>query len=134
MKPLDQPVHKQLESNPASLDRDSEGTSPPIRVQLLHVADCPNLGELRRTVEQTIARLGVRAVIEEVEGPYPSPTLLVNGDDVTGRPVGSEPSCRLDTPTREQIIAAITRVAAKTEPIRSATTAASSLGGKEHIS
>lgn len=113
MRPLSQPLDEEVESISASLGRVSEDTSPTIRIQLLHVADCPNLGALRRQVEHTVAQLGVSVVIEEVEGPYPSPTLLVNGDDVTGRPPASDPSCRLDTPTYEQITAAITRIAAK---------------------
>ncbi|MDA8069181.1 hypothetical protein [Conexibacter sp. DBS9H8] len=45
--------------------------------------------------------------IEEVEGPYPSPTLLVGGIDVTGRTPAAGPSCRLDLPTEEQIVAAL---------------------------
>lgn len=82
-----------------------------IRVQLLHVADCPLVGELRTVLQHTLARNGLRAQIEELEGPYPSPTLLVDGVDVTGRATGTEPSCRLDLPSEEQILAALIRAA-----------------------
>ena len=127
MRPLSEPVDEDVASIPASLDCVGESMSPPIRIQLLHVPGCPNLGELRRRVDQTVAQLGVRVVLDEVEGPYHSPTLLVNGDDVTGRALGSHPSCRLDTPTDQQITAAITRIAAKTKPIPSPSTAPSPL-------
>ena len=127
MRPFSQPVDQDVATASATPVRGGGATTPPVRIQLLHVPDCPNLGELRRRVHQSVAQLGVSAVIEEVEGPYPSPTLLVNGDDVTGRPLGSDPACRLDTPTTEQIIAAITRIGAQTEPSRRAATAPSSL-------
>jgi hypothetical protein len=43
------------------------------------------------------------AIVEELAGDYNSPTLLVNGFDVTGRPRALEGvmSCRLDLPTEE---------------------------------
>lgn len=84
-----------------------------IRVQLLHVADCPLVGEVRTLLHHSLARSGLRAQIEELEGPYPSPTLLVDGVDVTGRATGTEPSCRLDFPSEEQILAALIRAADK---------------------
>jgi hypothetical protein len=80
---------------------------PAFAVQILHVPDCPNVERLRTRVQRSLARLGLPATIEELEGPYPSPTLLINGLDVI-RPAGnSEASCRLDLPTEEQIIEAL---------------------------
>jgi hypothetical protein len=58
-------------------------------------------------VEIALASIGATAVIEEVEGPYPSPTVLIEGVDVTGRSLGAGPACRLDLPTREQIVSAV---------------------------
>jgi hypothetical protein len=48
-------------------------------------------------------------VVEELAGDYDSPTLLVNGVDVTGHPRAPEGhmSCRLDLPSEEQILAAL---------------------------
>jgi hypothetical protein len=48
-------------------------------------------------------------VVEELVGDYTSPTLLVNGFDVTGhpRPPGGQTACRADLPTEEQILAAL---------------------------
>jgi hypothetical protein len=101
---------------PATEDQ-NRGAQATISIQLLHVPDCPNLDELRRRVESTLAKLGVSAAIDQVEGAYPSPTLIVNGVDVTGRPVGSDPSCRLDVPTDDQIITAIRRAAGPVKDI-----------------
>jgi hypothetical protein len=77
------------------------------RIQILRLPDCPLAGRLRGMVEWCVARSGVSATVEEVEGPYPSPTLLINGADVTGRRAGSGPSCRLDVPGKGQILAAL---------------------------
>lgn len=59
-----------------------------VSVEILHVAGCPNLDRLRSLVEGGLARLGISATIEEIEGSYPSPTLVINGVDVTG-PIGT---------------------------------------------
>jgi hypothetical protein len=80
---------------------------PELRIQILHVADCLLVGDVRREVQEYLDRYGVDAQIEEVEGPYPSPTLLVGGRDVTERPPGVGPACRLDLPSRDQISRAI---------------------------
>jgi hypothetical protein len=71
------------------------------------VPGCPLVSQLRADVEIALASAGARAVIEEIEGSYPSPTLLINGIDVTGRAPSTDPGCRLDLPAREQIMAAI---------------------------
>lgn len=54
-----------------------------VRIQLLHVPDCPLVDQVRSTLRASLAKTSVQATIEEVEGPYPSPTLLINGTDVT---------------------------------------------------
>lgn len=88
-----------------------------VRVQILHVPDCPLVEGLRHLLERSIAQSGVSATVEEVEGPYLSPTLLINGTDITGRSVGVEPSCRLDLPTAEEILAALTRSGTQQPPL-----------------
>jgi hypothetical protein len=84
-----------------------ESPLPELRIQILHVADCPLVGGVRRDVQECLDRYGVDALIEEVEGLYPSPTLLVGGRDVTEHPPGAGPACRLDLPSRGQISRAI---------------------------
>ena len=79
----------------------------PVRIQILRLPDCPLAGRLRSLVKWCVARTGVNATVEEVQGPYPSPTLLINGADVTGRRAGAAPSCRLDIPGAGQILAAL---------------------------
>jgi hypothetical protein len=87
----------------------ADGTAPlgPARIQILRLPDCPQAGRLRSLVEWCLARSGVNATVEEVVGPHPSPTLLINGADVTGRRAGFAPSCRLDVPGEGQILAAL---------------------------
>jgi hypothetical protein len=82
-------------------------TDPDIAITILHVADCPNVGALRRLIKRAVTTLGLSASVEEIEGPYPSPTLLVNGLDVIPRPDTIEAACRLDLPTEAQILDAL---------------------------
>jgi hypothetical protein len=79
----------------------------PARIQILRSPGCPLAGRLRGLVEWCVARSGVSATVEEIEGPYPSPTLLINGADVSGRRAEVAPSCRLDVPGAGQILAAL---------------------------
>ncbi len=78
-----------------------------IRIEMLFVLDCPLVGDLRRLLDRCLSRNGLSAAVEEIEGPYPSPTLLINGVDAAGRPTALGPSCRLDLPTEQQIRAAL---------------------------
>jgi hypothetical protein len=80
---------------------------PELRIQILHVTHCPLVARVRHDLQECLDGAGVDALIEEVEGPYPSPTLLVGGRDVTERPPGAGPACRLDLPSRDQISRAI---------------------------
>jgi hypothetical protein len=59
----------------------------------------------------------LNVTVEELEGPYPSPTLLINGADVTGRPIAAGPSCRLDSPTDDEILGALTRAEYSAMPL-----------------
>jgi hypothetical protein len=97
-------------------DTGRDGAPPGIaRIQILRLPDCPLAGRLRSLVERCVARSGVSATLEEVQGPFPSPTLLINGADVTGRRAasgagaGAALSCRLDVPGEGQILAALQR-------------------------
>jgi hypothetical protein len=88
--------------------RDATSRASGLRVQLLHVAECPLVDGVRETVRQALARAGCDVRIEELEGDYPSPTLLVDGIDVvTGQPVAPHCACRLDSPTEEQVVVAL---------------------------
>lgn len=82
------------------------------RVQILHVPDCPLVDRLRAEVESTLDQVAPDVGFSLVEGNYPSPTLLVDGIDVTtGAPVSGEPRCRLDLPTTRQIHQALSALA-----------------------
>lgn len=94
--------------HPALLQSDDPDQAvPPVQIRLLHVPDCPLVDRVRATLRRSLSSTTVRVTVEEVEGPYPSPTLLVGGVDVTGRTPAAGPSCRLDLPTEEQILTAL---------------------------
>jgi hypothetical protein len=65
--------------------------------------------EARAVLARALRRIDVPVEIEEIEGEFASPTLLVDGADVTGRSTAPAPSCRLDVPTEEQVLAALRR-------------------------
>lgn len=85
------------------------GQGSPIKVQLLSVPDCPLVAKVRSTLNDCLAKMHAEATAEELVGDYNSPTVLINGFDVTGQPVAAQrqASCRLDLPNEEQILAAI---------------------------
>jgi hypothetical protein len=80
------------------------------RIVLLSVPGCPLRDRVRLVLEECLAEAGMTATIEEREGAYPSPTLLIEGLDVTSAELRiGPPCCRLDLPTRGQIHAALAR-------------------------
>lgn len=83
--------------------------SPPasLQIRILYVPDCPHVGRVRAEVRAAIASTGAKTVIEEIAGPCRSPTVLIDGVDVTGQSVIAEPACRLHLPTAAQIAGAI---------------------------
>jgi hypothetical protein len=78
-------------------------------VQILHVPDCPLVERLRLLLEECMAEIGTNERVNVLVGDYPSPTLLIDGIDVaSGMPLRDGASCRLDLPTRTQILDALT--------------------------
>jgi hypothetical protein len=80
-----------------------------MRIELLHVPGCANVDRARQLLRTTLGELGLEVQIEELEGEYPSPTILIDGVDVMGRPEAEGASCRLDLPTRERLLVALQR-------------------------
>jgi hypothetical protein len=77
-------------------------------IELWHVPDCPLVDRVRATLHECLAQTGIDVPVHERQGPYPSPTLVINGVDVaTGTPPGDGMCCRLDLPTRDQIHTAL---------------------------
>ncbi|MBO0838514.1 MAG: hypothetical protein J2P28_23780 [Actinobacteria bacterium] len=90
------------------------------RIQILHVPDCANVDRVRETVRRALGRARIPAEVEELVGAYPSPTLLIDGVDVTGRAPEMCTCCRLDLPTEEQVLAALGAAGSLEEEIRKA--------------
>jgi len=81
-----------------------------IRVELLHHPRCRSAPAVYRLVQECLSTLAISAPIHVRVGPYHSPTLLINGIDMMypGRHVSAGSACRLDLPTRERLLAALT--------------------------
>jgi len=78
-------------------------------VQILQVPDCPLVERLRWLLDECMAEIGTNKPVEVLVGEYPSPTLLIDGIDVaSGTPLRGRAFCRLDLPTRTQILDALT--------------------------
>ena len=89
---------------------DGVGRPPAVgaaRIELLRTPDCPRAGLVREMVVRALARLQLQEKLEELVGDYPSPTLLIDGRDVTGRQLGASSLCRLDLPAEEQVVDAL---------------------------
>jgi len=80
-----------------------------MRVELLHHEGCPLAGAARRVVEDSLRELGIDTAVTQRVARYPSPSVLIDGDDVMGAPPSGAPvdACRLDVPTRERVVAAL---------------------------
>lgn len=79
-------------------------TTPPIDIELVYDADCPNVDRARTVLRQALARVGRpagwRDRLQEVEGGpsrarYASPTILIDGLDPFATGAGEGAGCRL---------------------------------------
>lgn len=84
-----------------------------MKIELLFFEGCPNVPSARQLLERCLAEMGIESSVEEREGDYGSPTILVNGNDIMGAPYTKGRACRLDLPTREKLLRAIERAAAR---------------------
>ena len=80
-----------------------------VRVELRAVPGCPNLDAARETLLACLAEAGLPPEFVELIGDYPSPSVVVNGVDVTGGDPDGPASCLLRLPTRGEILAALRR-------------------------
>ena len=78
-----------------------------VEIELLSVDGCPHVDAARQLLRACVEQLQVNARIDEKVGAYPSPTIRVDGEDVMGSPPFAEAACRLDTPTRDRVLAAL---------------------------
>jgi len=97
-------------------------------IEILYVADCPNVGQARQHVDAALRSAGMTANVQETEvsdaetaarvGMCGSPTVLVDGRDaVPGSASTGSMSCRLyasdgtmqGAPTVEQLVEALRR-------------------------
>jgi hypothetical protein len=84
-------------------------TGSPPTIQIVYVPGCMLVDRLRSLVAECLADVGAPWPVEVVTGQCHSPTLLVNGVDITtGRAIDVVfPACRVDLPTKAEILAAL---------------------------
>lgn len=98
-----------------------------MRIELLHVPDCPNVDRTRARLREALAAVGVDASVTEIEvatvasatasGMGGSPTILIDGVDVFPSSLAPSLSCRLfrtpqglqGAPTVAQLVEALHR-------------------------
>jgi hypothetical protein len=80
-----------------------------VRVELRAVPGCPNLDAARDLLLDCLGEAGLPAQFVERIGDYPSPSIVVDGVDVTGGDPDGPASCVLRLPTRRDILAALRR-------------------------
>src|SRR5207249_12139219 len=64
-----------------------------LQIELLHVPDCPLVDDVRVTLRGALADAGIDARVEEIEGDFASPTVRIDGVDVTGAEMCNAPAC-----------------------------------------
>jgi hypothetical protein len=85
-------------------------------VEILCSAGCPHAASALALVASCLAHLALSVPLEHREGPYPSPTIKVNGRDVMGEPPDYAPCCRLDWPTEDRVMRALENAMRADEP------------------
>jgi len=78
-----------------------------VKIELLHVSGCPHVDAARALLNECLTELLVDVAVEDREGAYASPTILVDGVDVMGTPAFQAAACRLDVPTKEKLLIAL---------------------------
>ena len=76
-------------------------------VELRAVPGCPNLVVTREVLQACLTEADLAATVIERNGEYPSPSILIDGRDVTGADPDGPATCVLHPPTAEQIRAAL---------------------------
>ena len=81
-----------------------------MKIELLQFSGCPHANETRQLLVDCLNEIGLGAIhIDEREGEFPSPSIVIDGRDVMGEPTVIVACCRLDLPTRERVLAALRR-------------------------
>lgn len=92
-----------------------------VRLELLYAPGCPNVDATRKLIMGCLTELGLDTPLIERVGRYRSPTVLVDGVDVmtpTANDLVDGDACRLDLPSRDRVLAAIsTRPAGVGRPL-----------------
>jgi hypothetical protein len=78
-------------------------------VELRAVPDCPNLAGTRDRLTACLIEAGLPPTIIERHGDFPSPSILIDGVDVTGADPHRPAMCVLEPPTTQQIRTALRR-------------------------
>lgn len=78
-----------------------------MQIELRHIADCPHVAGARALLTECMGELGMEARFVDVEGDFPSPSILVDGVDVMGHPEFAGAGCRLDVPTKPRLLEAL---------------------------
>lgn len=103
-------------AEPVSAPRTTQAAAPAgLRISIFRVPDCLSAGRLRAEVEAALDHLGVTAVIEEIEGAFCSPTVLIDGAEIASYPLASDAACRIDLPAAAEIESAIRAAGARRE-------------------
>ena len=75
-----------------------------VTVDVLYFDGCPNAATTLALVRSCVARFGGGVEIVEHQGDHPSPSVLVNGEDIMGDPGTTGRACRCDLPSEQRIM------------------------------
>jgi hypothetical protein len=78
-----------------------------MKIETLHVSGYRHVEWARVLLRECLTELKLEVTVEDKEGAYPSPTILVNDVDVTGAPAAQVAACHLHVPTRHRLLLAL---------------------------
>ncbi len=78
-----------------------------MKIELLHVPGCPHVDAAQALLTECLTELRLEVSVEDKEGAYPSPTILVDGVDIMDAPASMAAACRLDVPTKSRLLVAL---------------------------
>jgi hypothetical protein len=83
-----------------------------MQVELLLHDGCRSARAAYRLIQECLITLAIPTPVLVQVGDYPSPTVLIDGVDVMrpGSTLSPARACRIDVPTRERLLAALTGI------------------------
>ena len=77
-----------------------------MKIELLHIRDCPHVEQTKQLLADCLDEIGLGAIqIDDLEGEFSSPSIMVDGSDVMGEPAVAGACCRHESACSPHFVA-----------------------------